>query len=68
MSSYSILKQNQIALSGQAGYKKWQNTRPRLCWSCQKEKQTTGGKIKTSPGFFKFVCKECIESKQKKES
>jgi hypothetical protein len=41
----------------------------RMCWKCQKDKQTFGGTIKMMGGqvpgaLARFICKDCIEAKQ----
>lgn len=41
------------------------NRKPRLCWKCQKPKQTKGGHITMYPGLLKFICKECMDAKAK---
>ena len=39
----------------------------KLCWGCQTNKKTTGGKITMLPGFFKFVCKECVTAARERK-
>jgi hypothetical protein len=39
----------------------YQAYRKKLCWSCQKDKSTTGGKLKLAIGLSMFVCKECMD-------
>lgn len=36
------------------------NRRKKLCWKCQKNKSTTGGKLILKPGLHMFVCKDCM--------
>lgn len=39
----------------------------RMCWKCQKDKQTYGGHIKTfAGGPMKFICKDCMDAKANK--
>jgi hypothetical protein len=40
----------------------------KLCWGCQCSKSTLGGKQTLLPGFYKFVCKECVEAAQIKRA
>ena len=46
--------------------KAWTGKR-KTCWQCQKEKHTFGGHQKIMPGFYKFVCRECLEANAQKK-
>lgn len=39
----------------------------KTCWQCQKEKTTFGGHQKIIPGFYKFVCKDCLDANAQKK-
>lgn len=65
MKGNGVFAPTKLALSGamseHSNKKKW--TKTGLCWKCQEEKSTTGGRIRTAPGFRMFVCKECLEAR-----
>jgi hypothetical protein len=39
-------------------------TRWKLCWKCQQNKSTAGGRLKIVPGLMQFICKDCMDKKK----
>lgn len=39
----------------------------KMCLRCQKEKNTKGGHISMKPGFFKFICADCVAEKARRD-
>ncbi len=39
----------------------------KTCWKCQKDKTTYGGHQKILAGFYKFVCKDCLDLKNQEK-
>jgi hypothetical protein len=44
----------------QAMHSKW-----KMCWKCQKDKNPHGGYLRIMAGLHKFICKDCMDAKQK---
>jgi hypothetical protein len=65
--SSKIIAQNVFATKGEMGNKLRMANHLQLCWKCQKDKRTKGGKLKffTGGGGRIFICLECIEDKAK---
>lgn len=64
MQSFNPLKENIRALDGQIKNQKWMAGRPQLCWKCQKEKPLRGGSIKFFGTVRRFICVDCVLTKQ----
>lgn len=62
----NVMAENVLALSAKSSNEKWMNTRPKMCWKCQKHKQVKGGFLRIMPGLQKFICKECMDAKESK--
>ena len=62
-SGFNLMANNISATKGMLELNARRNKKPRMCWACQKEKSTYQGKLVILPGFHKFVCKDCIDSK-----
>ena len=39
----------------------------KVCWQCQKEKNTLGGKLVLRPGLHMFVCADCLSANELKK-
>lgn len=62
----NIIAENLLATSANLNAERKMAGKKRMCWKCQKDKSTVEGLIKTwKGGPMKFVCKECLEAKQK---
>jgi len=62
----NVVAENVLATSANLNVERKMASKKRMCWKCQKDKSTIGGHIKTwNGGPMKFVCKECLEAKQK---
>ena len=64
MSTFNAVKQNIKAQAAMQANNKERIKQPRCCWKCQKDKQTIGGKLVMKPGFFMFICKDCMDAKK----
>lgn len=64
MSTFSAVKQNIKAQAPMQDHKQARIKQPRCCWKCQKDKQILGGKVVIKPGFFMFICKDCMDAKK----
>lgn len=62
--TFSAVRENIKALSADAGTKRWMNSRPQLCWKCQKDKPMKGGSIKMFGSIRRFICVDCVLTKQ----
>ena len=58
-----IIADNLHAVNPLLGAAQVMNRKPKMCWKCQKPKQTKGGHLKMYPGLLKFVCKDCMDAK-----
>ena len=61
----NIIGDNLSAVNPLLDAKQRMNSAPKMCWKCQKSKQTKDGHIKMYPGLMKFICKDCLEAKVK---
>ena len=66
MSAYGIIASNLTATKDMNNLRTTMNRKRRLCWACQKDKTVLVGHLSLQPGFSKFVCKDCVELKEKK--
>jgi hypothetical protein len=66
----NLIADNIAATSAQNDFRRRVNTRPRMCWKCQKDKPFYGGELRMMDGFggrlARFICKDCIEAREKK--
>ena len=63
-----MLSQNLKAVNTHLDSQRALYRRPKMCWKCQKDKSTRGGYVKAQAGFFKFVCKDCMDANKPKET
>jgi hypothetical protein len=64
----NVLAQNLMAVNTHTNSQRELHRNPKMCWKCQKDKSTRGGYVKAQVGFFKFVCKDCMDAKKLKET
>jgi len=62
---YSVVGQNLKAFQALNKNNKKMISKPKMCWKCQKEKDTKDGYLKILPGLYKFICKDCLDAKEK---
>ncbi len=62
----SVVAENLFATSAQRHHEKWMRGKWKMCWKCQKDKSTTGGYLRIAAGIHKFICKDCMDAKEKK--
>lgn len=61
----NVLASNIKALKGQFRNEKYMNNRWKMCWKCQKDKNPYGGHLRITAGLHKFICKDCMDVKEK---
>ena len=64
--STSIVASNIAALRAQQRNEKRMSQKWKMCWKCQKDKSPNGGFLRITAGLHKFICKDCMDAKQKK--
>jgi len=62
----SIVASNIAALRAQQRNEKRMSQKWKMCWKCQKDKSPNGGFLRITAGLHKFICKDCMDAKQKK--
>ena len=65
MSAFGIIASNLTATKDLNNLQTNMNRKWKLCWACQKDKFPLGGHLSLQPGFFKFVCRDCVALKEK---
>ena len=61
----NVVAQNLSATSAKRHHEKWMRHQWKMCWKCQKDKSVNGGYIRIMAGLHKFVCKDCMDAKEK---
>jgi len=61
----NIVAGNIEALKAQQRNEQRMNKKFKLCWKCQKDKNPYGGYLRITTGLHKFICKDCMDAKQK---
>lgn len=61
----NVVAGNIAALSAQLKNEKRMNSRLKMCWKCQKDKNPYGGYMRLAAGLHKFICKDCMDAKEK---
>jgi hypothetical protein len=65
----SYVAENLLGYTATRDLNRYRSSRTKMCWKCQKDKPQYGGHAQTLDGFggmvHKFVCKDCIEAKQR---
>lgn len=59
-----VLAENMMAINPLLESERRMNTSFRMCWKCQKDKSTTGGRMVIKPGLHMFVCRDCEDAKR----
>lgn len=62
--TFNVVSQNIRALDADTQTKRWMSTRPQICWKCQKDKPMKGGTIKMFGTVRRFICVDCVLTKQ----
>ena len=62
----NVVAQNIAASRAQQRNEKRMNQKWKCCWKCQKDKSTFGGFLRIRPGLHQFICKDCMDAKQKR--
>jgi hypothetical protein len=61
----NVVAQNVAAVRAQQRNEKRMNSKWKCCWRCQKDKDPRGGFLRIQAGLHKFICKDCMNAKQK---
>ena len=61
----NVIAQNIAASSAKRSNEQWMSRQWKMCWKCQKDKSVNGGYIRIMAGLHKFVCKDCMDAKEK---
>jgi hypothetical protein len=64
----NIIGDNLSATSAKRNNEKWMNSKWKTCWKCQKDKDPRGGFLRITAGLHKFICKDCMDAKEKERS
>jgi len=64
----NVVAQNVAAIRAQQRNEKWMHRQRKLCWKCQKDKSTHGGFLRILSGLHKFICKDCMDAKEKERN
>ena len=62
--TFSAVQENIKAHSAEIQTKRWMNRRPQMCWKCQKDKPMKGGSVKMFGSVRRFICVDCVLTKQ----
>jgi hypothetical protein len=61
----NVVAQNMAASSAKRSHEKWMRSQFMMCWICQKDKSPIGGYLRFAAGLHKFICKDCMDAKEK---
>jgi len=61
----SVVAENLAASFAKRDHEKWMRKQWKMCWKCQKDKSPIGGYLRFMPGLYKFICKDCMDAKEK---
>ena len=65
-SSRNIIADNLNAVNPYLGHKLAITAKKKMCWSCQQDKSTKNGHIRTFKGGpMKFICEDCLTKVKK---
>ena len=62
----NVVAQNVAANRAKQKNERYMNQKWKMCWRCQKDKSTFGGFLRIRPGLHQFICKDCMDAKQKR--
>jgi hypothetical protein len=61
----SVVAENLAASFAKMRHEKWMRSQFKMCWKCQKDKSPIGGYLRFAAGLHKFICKDCMDAKEK---
>jgi hypothetical protein len=61
----SVVAENLSASFAKRDHEKWMRKQWKMCWKCQKDKPQIGGYLRFAAGLHKFICKDCMNAKEK---
>ena len=61
----SVVAENLLATSAKRSHEHWMSRHWKMCWKCQQDKPTLDGYLRISAGLHKFICKDCMDAKEK---
>jgi hypothetical protein len=61
----NVVAENLSASFAKRDHEKWMRKQWKMCWKCQKDKPQIGGYLRFSAGLHKFICKDCMDAKEK---
>jgi hypothetical protein len=61
----SVVAENLAASFAKMRHEKWMRSQQKMCWKCQKDKSPIGGYLRFAAGLHKFICKDCMDAKEK---
>jgi len=64
----NVMAQNVAAVRAQQRNEQRMNSKWKCCWKCQKDKDPRGGFLRIQAGLHKFICKDCMDAKEKERS
>ena len=62
----NIVASNIAALRASQRNQRRMNAKWKCCWKCQKDKNPYGGFLRIFGSVHKFICKDCMDARQKK--
>lgn len=65
MTAKHIVAENSFAMRSLSNNELWMNRKKKCCWKCQHDKFTKDGFVKITQGLYKFICKDCLDAKEK---
>jgi len=61
----NVVAQNIAASSAKTNNHRWMRNQWKICWKCQKDKSPVGGYLRITAGLHKFICKDCMDAKER---
>ncbi len=61
----NVVAENLSASFAKMRHEKWMRSQRKMCWKCQKDKSPIGGYLRFMAGLHKFICKDCMDAKEK---
>ena len=66
---FNNVAENVSATKALLGNNKRMNTRPKMCWKCQKESPfQQGAYLNMKIGIHKYICKTCMDAKREAQA
>jgi hypothetical protein len=63
-----MVAENLSATSAKRHNEHVMNSKWKMCWKCQKDKNPFGGFLRITAGLHKFICKDCMDAKEKERN